>query len=94
MCPDESYATDGTLDAPIDWIPAMPNMLLKYLPTFLRTVDPNDIMFDFVGEEAQNCLQATAIIINTSDELEHEVLDALKSKCPKLLHSRPPFLAC
>ncbi|CBI38430.3 unnamed protein product, partial [Vitis vinifera] len=86
---DESYATDGTLDAPIDWIPGMPNMLLKDIPTFLRTTDLNDIMFDFLGEEAQNCLKATAVIINTFDELEHEVLEALKSKCPRLYTAGP-----
>ncbi|KAF8406032.1 hypothetical protein HHK36_008112 [Tetracentron sinense] len=74
---DESYISNGFLDTPIDWIPGMSNIRLKDLPSFARTTDPNDIMFDFMGEEAQNCLNAPAIIFNTFDDLEREVLDAI-----------------
>ncbi|KAH6803830.1 UDP-Glycosyltransferase superfamily protein [Perilla frutescens var. frutescens] len=37
-------------------------------------------MFDFLGEEAQSCLKASAIIFNTFQELEKEPLDAVVSK--------------
>ncbi|CAK9162633.1 unnamed protein product, partial [Ilex paraguariensis] len=77
---DESYLTDGTLDLPIDWIPSMRGIRFMDLPSFLRTTNPNDIMFDFMGEEAQNCLNASTIIFNSFDALEHEVLEAFTSK--------------
>lgn len=57
----------------------MSNVRLKDLPSFLRTSDPNDIMFDFMGEEAQNCLKSPAIIFNTFDEFEEEALNAVKN---------------
>ncbi|MBA0860965.1 hypothetical protein Goshw_023008 [Gossypium schwendimanii] len=80
----EKFVNDGTLDTPIDWIPAMSNMRLKDIPSFIRTIDPNDIMFDFMGTEAQNCLKSSAIIFNTFDELEHEVLEAIVAKFPRI----------
>ncbi|MBA0652354.1 hypothetical protein Goklo_019620 [Gossypium klotzschianum] len=67
-----------------DWIPGMSNMRLKDIPSFIRTIDPNDIMFDFMGSEAQNCLKSSAIIFNTFDELEHEVLEAIVAKFPRI----------
>ncbi|MBA0831417.1 hypothetical protein Goarm_015887 [Gossypium armourianum] len=81
---DEKFVNDGTLDTPIDWIPGMSNMRLKDIPSFIRTIDPNDIMFDFMGSEAQNCLKSSAIIFNTFDELEHEVLEAIVAKFPRI----------
>ncbi|PWA43330.1 UDP-glucuronosyl/UDP-glucosyltransferase [Artemisia annua] len=77
---DDSYLTDGTLEKPIDWIPGMSNIRYKDIPSFIRTTDPDDIMFDFMGEEAQNNLKASAIIFNTFEALEHKVLEAMASK--------------
>ncbi|XVF61612.1 hypothetical protein PTKIN_Ptkin08bG0144500 [Pterospermum kingtungense] len=79
---DENFVSDGILDTAIDWIPGMSNMRLKDIPSFIRTTDPNDIMFDFTGSEAQNCLKSSAIIFNTFDELEHEVLEAIVAQFP------------
>ncbi|KAL0350054.1 UNVERIFIED_CONTAM: Linamarin synthase 2 [Sesamum radiatum] len=76
----DDYTTDGTLDNPVDWITGLHDVRLKDLPSFLRTTDPNDIMFDFMGEEAQNCLKAPAIIFNTFDDFEKEALEAVVSK--------------
>ncbi|KAE8665724.1 7-deoxyloganetin glucosyltransferase [Hibiscus syriacus] len=81
---DENFINDGTLDTPIDWIPGMSNMRLKDIPSFIRTTDPNDIMFDFLGSEARNCFKSSTIIFNTFDELEHEVLDAIVAKFPRI----------
>ncbi|KAL5556095.1 hypothetical protein UlMin_038331 [Ulmus minor] len=81
---DENFMHDGTLEAPIDWIPGMKDIKLKDLPSFIRTTDPDDIMFDFQGSEAQNCLKSSAIIFNTFDELEHEVLEAITIKFPNI----------
>ncbi|KAL7611772.1 hypothetical protein Lser_V15G06818 [Lactuca serriola] len=77
---DDNYLTDGTLEKPIDWIPGISSIRYKDIPSFIRTTDPDDIMFDFLGEEAQNNLNAPAIIFNTFDALEHKVLEAIASK--------------
>ncbi|GMI98055.1 UDP-glucosyl transferase 85A3 [Hibiscus trionum] len=81
---DENFTNDGTLDTPLDWIPGMSNMRLKDMPSFIRTTDPDDIMFDFLGSEARNCLNSSAIVFNTFDELEHEVLEAIVAKFPRI----------
>ncbi|KAI5324655.1 hypothetical protein L3X38_033728 [Prunus dulcis] len=70
---DETFLHDGTLDTPIDWIPGMKNARLRDIPSFIRVTDVNDIMLDFLGSEARNCLKSSAIIFNTYDEFEHEV---------------------
>ncbi|XP_023758005.1 linamarin synthase 1 [Lactuca sativa] len=77
---DGKYLTDGTLEKTIDWIPRMSNIRYKDVPSFIRTTYLDDIMLDFMGEEAQNNLNAPAIIFNTFDALEHKVLEAITSK--------------
>ncbi|KAI8017780.1 UDP-glycosyltransferase 85A7 [Camellia lanceoleosa] len=62
---DESFQSDGSLDTTIDWIPGMRNIRLKDMPSFIRTTDPNDILFNYLSEEVQNCLKASAIVFNT-----------------------------
>lgn len=75
---DESFLSDSTLETPLDWVPGMDNMRLKDIPSFIRTTNLKEIMFDFMGSETQNCLESgAAIAINTFDELEHEILDAI-----------------
>ncbi|KAF3969825.1 hypothetical protein CMV_006423 [Castanea mollissima] len=44
---DASYLTNGYLETVIDWIPGMKNIRLKDIPSFVRTTDENDIMFNF-----------------------------------------------
>lgn len=81
---DESCLSNGYLDTEIDWIPAMPGIKLKHLPTFIRTTDKNDIMFNYNLESIQNALKTKTLILNTFDELEQQVLDAIKIKFPSL----------
>ncbi|KAI4305814.1 hypothetical protein L6164_029157 [Bauhinia variegata] len=89
---DESFIGDGTLDTTLDWIPGMKNIRLKDMPNFMRITDLNDIMFDFMGSEAQHCLRSSSIIINTFQEFENEVLDAIKVKNPNLYTIGPLHL--
>ncbi|KAL5820086.1 hypothetical protein ACOSQ4_023928 [Xanthoceras sorbifolium] len=92
---DENFLRDGTLDKPIDWVPGMSNIRFKDLPSFIRANDPNDTMFDFLGSEAQNSLTSSAVILNTFDELEHEVLDAIASNIfPNIYTIGPLPLLC
>ncbi|CAJ1947224.1 unnamed protein product [Sphenostylis stenocarpa] len=79
---DESYWTNGYLDTKVDWIPGMKNFRLKDLPHFLRTKDPNNILVDFLIDMADNVHKTSAIVINTFDELEKDVLNASSSMLP------------
>ncbi|KAK3411749.1 hypothetical protein EUGRSUZ_I00512 [Eucalyptus grandis] len=91
---NENFLSDGTLDTPIDWIPGMRNIRLRDIPSHIRTTDPKSIMFDFMGEEAQNCLRSPAIAFNTFDTFEHEVLDAITVKFPSIYTIGPlPLMA-
>ncbi|KAK8259506.1 hypothetical protein V6Z11_D13G061900 [Gossypium hirsutum] len=89
---DETYMTNGYLDTIIDWIPGMKNIRIRDLPSFVRTTDPNDIMLNFVATESERSAKASAIIINTFDELEHDVIKALSSIFPKLYTIGPLHL--
>nr|CAB3449600.1 unnamed protein product [Digitaria exilis] len=80
---DESYLTNGYLDKTIiDWIPGMPPISLGDFSSFLRTTDPNDFGLRFNESEANNCTKAGALILNTFDALEADVLAALRAQYP------------
>ncbi|KAK8489200.1 hypothetical protein V6N12_005414 [Hibiscus sabdariffa] len=89
---NETFLSDGTLDKPIDWIPGMSNIRLRDIPSFIRANNPNDILFDFMGSEAQNCLKAPAIIFNTFHKLEHQVLKAIAAEFPRIYTIGPLHL--
>ncbi|CAI8597738.1 unnamed protein product [Vicia faba] len=89
---DENFIVDGTLDQSIDWIPGMKDIKLKDLPSFIRVTDLNDIMFDYMGSEAQNCLNSSTIIINTFEELEGESLKIFRRKNPNIYSIGPLHL--
>jgi hypothetical protein len=76
---DKSCLTNGFLDKVIDGIPGMKNIHLRDLPTFFQTIDPNDMVFNFVTEVTDAAPKASAVILHTFDALEHDVLDALSS---------------
>ncbi|KAI3835906.1 hypothetical protein MKW92_025542 [Papaver armeniacum] len=78
---DESYLTNGYMEETlIDWIPGVKDIRFRDLPSFVRTVDPNDPMMDFSIRETKRTYDATALIFNTFDALEMKVLDAVKSE--------------
>ncbi|CAK8537459.1 unnamed protein product [Lathyrus sativus] len=76
---DSSCITNGFLDTTIDWVPGIKEIRLKDFPSFMRTMDPDDVMLDFVLWECERVLKASAIILNTFDALEHDVLEAFSS---------------
>ncbi|CAN0897342.1 7-deoxyloganetin glucosyltransferase [Linum grandiflorum] len=90
---DESYLTNGYLDTVIDWIPGMKNIRLRDLPSFLRTTNPNEFMIDFVlGEtERARSQKPAAIILNTFDALEHDVLESLSNILNRPVYSIGPL---
>ncbi|KAL3738951.1 hypothetical protein ACJRO7_020353 [Eucalyptus globulus] len=89
---DASYLTNGYLDTIIDWIPGMRSISLRDLPSFIRTTDPNDFMVDFLSVETERAKRASAIVLNTFDRLEHEVVDALKAMFPPIYTLGPLHL--
>ncbi|KAL7262594.1 hypothetical protein ACSBR1_000873 [Camellia fascicularis] len=68
----------------IDWIPGMNGIRLKDLPSFIRTTEPSDSMIDFILDVAHNAHKASAIIFNTFDALEHDVLEGLSTMLPPI----------
>lgn len=81
---DESYLTNGYLDTPIDWITGMPPVRLGDISSFVRTVDPTSFALRVEEEEANSCAKAQGLILNTFDELEPDVLDALRDEFPRV----------
>ncbi|EXB75354.1 UDP-glycosyltransferase 85A1 [Morus notabilis] len=80
---DASYMTNGYLEnTVINSIPGMKDMRLRDFPSFVRTTDPDDIMLNFLDVESQRAKQASAVVLNTFDDLEKDVLDSLSSILP------------
>ncbi|CAK8533440.1 unnamed protein product [Lathyrus sativus] len=79
---DESYLTNGYLDAKVDCIPGLQDFRLKDLPDFIRIIDPNNSLLEFINEAAERALRASAMIFNTSNELESDVLNVLSTVLP------------
>ncbi|CAN8233949.1 unnamed protein product [Cochlearia groenlandica] len=67
------------LETEIDWIPSMKKMKLKDFPDFVSTTDPQDPMLDFIVHVTGRCKRASAIIINTFEDLERNVISSLRS---------------
>lgn len=86
-----SYMTNGYLETKLDWIPGMKDIRLKDLPSFVRTTDPDDLLFNFLMNEANKVPKSTALILNTFDALETEVLNALSSMYPPPVYDIGPL---
>jgi len=76
--------TNGYLDTKVDCIQGLQNFRLKDLTGFIRNTDPNDVMVEFFIEVADRFHRASAIVFNTYDELESDVMNALYSMFPSL----------
>nr|AKA44599.1 UGTPg32 [Panax ginseng] len=81
---DMSYVTNGYLDTKIEWVPGMKDIKLRDFPSFIRTTDPNDTMLNFLQTESAALPRARALILNTFDALEQDVLDAISSIQPRI----------
>jgi UDP:flavonoid glycosyltransferase YjiC (YdhE family) len=80
-------------DTTVDWIPVVPkDMRLRDLPSFVRTTDPDDIMFNFFIHETAGMSQASGVVINTFDELDAPLLDAMSKLLPTVYTTGPLHL--
>ncbi|CAL4888505.1 unnamed protein product [Urochloa decumbens] len=78
---DESYMTNGYLETTVvDGIPGLQPMRLGDFSSFLRTTDPDDFCLRLIVSEAGNCAKADALVLNTFDRLEADVLAALRAE--------------
>ncbi|MQM09189.1 hypothetical protein Taro_042057 [Colocasia esculenta] len=76
----EAQLRNEYLDTPVDWIRGMPGLRFRDLPSFIRASTPDNLfMVKFGIRETQRASRASAIILNTYEELERPVLDALAS---------------
>ncbi|CAI0380030.1 unnamed protein product [Linum tenue] len=64
----------------------MEGMPLKYLPSFIFTTDPNDVVVNFAMREIDRAVtkKPAAILLNTFDELEQDVLAHLSTVFPPI----------
>ncbi|KAF5202039.1 Glycosyltransferase [Thalictrum thalictroides] len=74
---DKSYLTNGYLDKPVDFIQGLKDIRLRDLSSFFY--DGNDDLQNIFCREITKAPKASAILINTFDTLESDVLDAMKS---------------
>uniref|UniRef100_A0A0E0CKN9 Glycosyltransferase n=1 Tax=Oryza meridionalis TaxID=40149 RepID=A0A0E0CKN9_9ORYZ len=77
---DAEQLSNGHLDRTlVDWVPGMPtDMRLRDFMTFIRTTDPDDAVVAMFASYMEHLRRtSSAIVINTFDELEGEVLAAL-----------------
>ncbi|KAL3635319.1 hypothetical protein CASFOL_019866 [Castilleja foliolosa] len=89
---DMSQATNGYLETIIDHTPGMKDIKLRDFPSFIRTTDPKDIMLNFLIQETDAIPTAKALILNTFDALEHDVLAALSAMFPRVYPIGPLHL--
>ncbi|KAJ6380638.1 hypothetical protein OIU77_029521 [Salix suchowensis] len=62
----------------------MRGIRLRDLPSFIRTTDPDDFFFKYCVECVGRASKGSAVIFNTFDVLEQEVLNALYPMFPRV----------
>jgi hypothetical protein len=80
---------NGYLDAPVDFVPGFSDMRLKDFPSFIRTTDPNDIIFKFFLDVMDRATMASVIAINTFRQFEQPVLDQIATMLPPMYEIGP-----
>lgn len=86
---DASYLTNGYLETEIDWTPRIKNILLKDLPSFIKTIDEDDITLNFLIRESERTPRA---ILNTFDLFEQDTVNVLSSMLPRIYTIVPHVL--
>lgn len=77
----------------VDWTPAVPKDLqLRDIPSFMRSTDPDDIVFNSFIHETASMSQAPCVVINTFDELDARLLEAMSKFLPPIYTVGPLHL--
>ncbi|KAL7175962.1 hypothetical protein ACSBR2_029519 [Camellia fascicularis] len=89
---DPSFIINEYLDTIVDWIPSMQGIRLKDIPQFIHCFKQCDFMIKFTSEIVKTTLKSFALIINTFEKLEHQVLYELSSMFPPIYTIGPLHL--
>lgn len=90
---DANFLTNGDLDTVLDWVPAMKGIRLRDIPSFIRTTDPDEPMIGYILRLVQMSKRASAILFNSFDALENDVVKYLSSIFPPIYTLGPlPYL--
>lgn len=76
--------TDGSLDAPLEWVPGMEGVRLRDMPTFCHTADADEWMVHFQVHQMRTAAASRAVILNTFYDMEKDVVDALAPLLPPI----------
>lgn len=77
--PEANCLTNGYLEMEIELISSLRGLRLKDMPTQLRTTDADDMMLNAAISCTLNAVKSKAILINTFDSLDQDVLKELKT---------------
>nr|ABR16342.1 unknown [Picea sitchensis] len=77
---DERCLTNGYMEQIIPSIPGLPHLRIKDLSFSLLRMN----MLEFVKSEGQAALEADLILLNTFEDLDRPVIDALRDRLPPL----------
>ncbi|KAL9231804.1 hypothetical protein vseg_006977 [Gypsophila vaccaria] len=92
---DKTDLTDKLLDTPVDWIDGLTKgAKLKHLPSFEKTGSDEMMYINFNIFSSKNSVDAGKVVLNTFDDLEDEVLRAIRAKIPNILTIGPLALLC
>ncbi|CAN4122301.1 unnamed protein product [Withania somnifera] len=89
---DESYLTNGYLNTTLDWIPGLEGIRLRDFPSFVRTTNPDEYMIKFVIQETERSKIASAMVLNTFEPLDREVVESLQTLLPPIYAVGPLHL--
>eukprot|EP00253_Pinus_taeda_P026556 PITA_26556 len=91
---DEKCLTNGYKEELITCIPGMAPLRVKDLPSSLLLTENSNYyyVFEFNKIQAQATLEADLVILNTFDELDRPVVDALQKRLPPLYTIGPLLL--
>ncbi|KAM3224870.1 hypothetical protein ACQJBY_057934 [Aegilops geniculata] len=97
---DAEQLTNGYLDTPVEDVPGLRSMRLRDFPSFIRTTDPDEYMVHYVLRETERTAGASAVILNSFEDLEGEAVEAMEAlglpkvytlgPLPLLAHEQPP----
>ncbi|KAL6911516.1 hypothetical protein ACP4OV_000321 [Aristida adscensionis] len=76
---DVEQLTNGFLDTPVEDVPGLRSMRFRDFPAFIHTTNPDEFMVHYVIRETGRTQGASAMIVNTFDELEGEAVSAIES---------------
>ncbi|KAL1542134.1 7-deoxyloganetic acid glucosyl transferase [Salvia divinorum] len=78
------------MDLMVTSVPGMENLLRRRdIPAFCRVEDINDAGFQSIKTETKRTAQATALILNTFEDLEGPILDQIRKHIPNLYSIGP-----